>query len=71
MLQALNILEGFDLRTLGHNTPAYLHVLTEAFKLAFADRYPYITDPRFAPVARTFPRTMRYPSSGATVSGST
>ena len=30
---------------------AYLHVLTEAFKLAFADRYPYITDPRFAPDA--------------------
>jgi gamma-glutamyltranspeptidase/glutathione hydrolase len=51
MLQALNILEGFDLRKLGHNTPGYLHVLTEAFKLAFADRYPYITDPRFAPDA--------------------
>lgn len=51
MLQALNILEGFDLKALGHNSPEYLHVLTEAFKLAFADRYPYITDPRFAPDA--------------------
>jgi gamma-glutamyltranspeptidase/glutathione hydrolase len=51
MLQALNILEGFDLNKLGHNTPEYLHVLTEAFKLAFADRYVYITDPRFAPHA--------------------
>jgi len=51
MLMALNILEGFDLKKLGHNTPQYLHVLTEAFKLAFADRYPYITDPRFAPDA--------------------
>jgi gamma-glutamyltranspeptidase len=51
MLMALNILEGFDLKELGHNTPSYLHVLTEAFKLAFADRYPYITDPRFAPDA--------------------
>lgn len=51
MLMALNILEGFDLKKLGHNTPEYLHVLTEAFKLAFADRYPYITDPRFAPDA--------------------
>src|SRR5262249_33713494 len=49
MLLALNILEGFDLKKLGHNTPEYLHVLTEAFKLAFADRFPYITDPRFAP----------------------
>jgi hypothetical protein len=28
---ALNILEGFDLKKLGHNTPQYLHVLTEAF----------------------------------------
>lgn len=51
MLQALKILEGFDLKKLGHNTPAYLHVLAEAFKLAFADRYPYVTDPRFAPNA--------------------
>jgi len=51
MLMALNIVEGFDLKKLGHNTPEYLHVLTEAFKLAFADRYPYITDPRFAPNA--------------------
>jgi gamma-glutamyltranspeptidase/glutathione hydrolase len=51
MLMALNIIEGFDLTKLGHNTPEYLHVLAEAFKLAFADRYPYITDPRFAPGA--------------------
>lgn len=51
MLIALNILEGYDLKKLGHNTAEYLHVLTEAFKLAFADRYPYITDPRFAPRA--------------------
>jgi gamma-glutamyltranspeptidase/glutathione hydrolase len=51
MLMALNILEGFDLKKLGHNTAEYLHVLAEAFKLAFADRYPYITDPRFAPGA--------------------
>jgi gamma-glutamyltranspeptidase/glutathione hydrolase len=51
MLMALNILEGFDLKKLGHNSPQYLHLLTEAFKLAFADRYPYITDPRFSPDA--------------------
>src|SRR5262245_38536148 len=51
MLIALNLLEGFDPRELGHNTPQYLHVLTEAFKLALADRHPYITDPRFAPNA--------------------
>lgn len=51
MLMALNILEGFDLKKLGHNTSEYLHLLTEAFKIAFADRYPYIADPRFAPNA--------------------
>jgi gamma-glutamyltranspeptidase / glutathione hydrolase len=55
MLIALNILEGFDLKKLGHNSPQYLHLLAESFKLAFADRYPYITDPKFsrdAPIAQ-------------------
>jgi gamma-glutamyltranspeptidase/glutathione hydrolase len=47
MLMALNILEGYDLRKLGHNSPEYLHVVTEALKLAFADRNRYIADPRF------------------------
>jgi gamma-glutamyltranspeptidase/glutathione hydrolase len=47
LLMALNILEGFDLKKLGHNTPDYLHVVTEALKLAFADRDRYIADPRF------------------------
>ncbi len=51
MLMALKILEGFDLKSLGHNSPQYLHLLAEASKLAFADRYPYITDPKFAPDA--------------------
>src|SRR5439155_8743965 len=48
-LLALKILEGFDLRKLGHNTPDYLHLLVEALKLAFADRHRYIADPRFSP----------------------
>jgi gamma-glutamyltranspeptidase/glutathione hydrolase len=50
MLVALNILEGFDLVELGHNSPEYLHVLTEALKLAFADRNQYVADPRFVDV---------------------
>ncbi|MCS6953900.1 MAG: gamma-glutamyltransferase, partial [Bryobacteraceae bacterium] len=50
MLQALNILEGFDLKTMGHNTPEYLHTLVEAMKLAFADRDAYYGDPKFASV---------------------
>ncbi len=49
MLIALNILEEFDLEALGHNSVEYLHLVTEAIKLAFADRDQYIADPRFAP----------------------
>jgi gamma-glutamyltranspeptidase/glutathione hydrolase len=47
VLQALNILEHFDLRKLGFNTPQYIHVITEALKLAFADREAYYADPKF------------------------
>jgi gamma-glutamyltranspeptidase/glutathione hydrolase len=50
LLQALNILEGFDLQSLGHNSPAYIHVLTEALKLAMADRERYYGDPDFVQV---------------------
>ncbi|MBI4623162.1 MAG: gamma-glutamyltransferase [Verrucomicrobia bacterium] len=49
MLEALNILEGFDLRSLGHNSVPYLHLVTEALKLSFADRNKYIADPKFTP----------------------
>ena len=50
LLQALNLLEGYDLRQLGHNTPPYLHLLAEAMKLAFADREWYYADPDFVGV---------------------
>lgn len=46
-LQQLLLLEGFDLRALGHNSPEYLHLLIESAKLAFADREAYYGDPRF------------------------
>jgi len=49
MLQALNILEGFNLREMGHNSAPYLHVITEALKLSFADRNAYNGDPKFVP----------------------
>lgn len=46
-LQQLNLLEGYDLKALGHNSPAYIHLLVEAAKLAFADREAYYGDPDF------------------------
>jgi gamma-glutamyltranspeptidase/glutathione hydrolase len=49
MLEALNILEGYDLRKLGHNSAPYLHAVTEALKLSFADRNKYVGDPKFVP----------------------
>ena len=47
-LQMLNILEGFDLRAMGFNSPDALHVLIEAKKLAFEDRAKFYADPEFA-----------------------
>ena len=50
MLQALNILENFDLRSLGYNSARYIHLLYQAMNLAFADRDFYYGDPYFPPV---------------------
>lgn len=50
MLEALNILEGFDLKSMGHNSPRYLHTVIEAVKLAFADRDRYYGDPKFSKI---------------------
>jgi gamma-glutamyltranspeptidase / glutathione hydrolase len=50
LLQLLSLLEGVDLKALGHNTPAYVHLVTEAMKLCFADRERYYGDPRFVEV---------------------
>ncbi len=47
---ALNILKGYDLKSMGHNSPDYVHVVTEALKLAFADRHHHFGDPRFVEV---------------------
>jgi gamma-glutamyltranspeptidase/glutathione hydrolase len=49
-IQTLHILEDFDLKGMGHNSPAYLHTLLEAQKLAFADRHSYYGDPDFVDV---------------------
>ena len=49
-LQQLRLLEGFNLKDLGHNSSEYIHLVTEASKLAFADREAYYGDPRFIDV---------------------
>ena len=49
-LQQLRLLEGYDLARMEHNTAKYIHILTEASKLAFADREKYYGDPCFARV---------------------
>jgi gamma-glutamyltranspeptidase/glutathione hydrolase len=50
-LQQLNLLEGFDLAAMGHNTADYLHTLIECAKLAFTDRETYYADPDFTEVS--------------------
>ncbi len=46
----LNILKGYDLRAMGHNSADYIHLLTEATKLAMSDRHNYFGDPNFVKV---------------------
>ncbi len=48
-LEMLNILDGYDLKALGHNSAAYLHLLVEAKKIAFADRDAWLADPGSTP----------------------
>lgn len=48
LLQSLNILENFDLKAMGYNSPKYIHTVYQTMSLAFADRDFYYGDPRFA-----------------------
>ncbi|MFC7332489.1 gamma-glutamyltransferase [Rhodocista pekingensis] len=50
VLQMLNILEGYDLKAMGHNSADAIHAMVEAKKLAFADRARYYADPDFAAI---------------------
>ncbi|SDD90022.1 gamma-glutamyltransferase [Kordiimonas lacus] len=47
VVQMLNVLEGWDLKALGHNSAAYIHRLTETMKYAYADRSKYLGDPDY------------------------
>src|SRR5258705_7498635 len=50
LVETLNLIEGFDLKGMGHNSAAYIHTLTEALKLGLADRDRYYGDPNFVKV---------------------
>ena len=50
LLQGLNLLEGFDLAAMGHNSADYIHTVVECMKLAYADREFYYGDPAFVNV---------------------
>ena len=47
LIEMLNILENFDLRTIGHNSPEYIRVVAEAMKIATIDKDTRVGDPRF------------------------
>ena len=48
IVQMLNLLEAFDIAALGFGTAAYVHLLSEVLKIAYADRFEYMADPAFA-----------------------
>lgn len=50
VIEMLNVLEKWDLKSLGHNSAAYIHRLTETMKYAYADRSKYLGDPDYFPV---------------------
>jgi gamma-glutamyltranspeptidase / glutathione hydrolase len=50
MIEVLNLLEGYDLKRMGQNSPEYIHTVTEALKLGFADRDRFYGDPNFVKI---------------------
>src|SRR6185312_11570912 len=50
LIEELNILEGYDLKAMGHNSSDYVHTLTEVLKLGLADRDRYYADPNFVTI---------------------
>jgi gamma-glutamyltranspeptidase/glutathione hydrolase len=50
LVETLNLIEGYDLKSMGHNSATYIHTLTEALKLGLADRDRYYGDPDFVKI---------------------
>jgi gamma-glutamyltranspeptidase/glutathione hydrolase len=63
VLMLLNVLEGFDLRAMGFDTPQYLHFLIEAKKLVYADLAAYVADPERAEVPVEYLLSEEYAAS--------
>ncbi len=52
LILMLNMLENYDLRALGYNTPEYIHLISQVINLAMADAHRYVGDPDFAPAPK-------------------
>jgi gamma-glutamyltranspeptidase/glutathione hydrolase len=63
LLETLNILKKFDLKSMGFGTPEYIHTITEAMKLSLADRDKYFGDPLFVDVPLDFLLSEDYANS--------
>ena len=63
-LFALNILEGYNLKELGHNSAAFIHTTAEALKLAFGDREKYLGDMHFIKIPTRACSPRNTPRSG-------
>ena len=50
LIEALNILEGYNLSRLGDRTPAEMHLIVEAYRRAYMDRGDYLGDPDFSTI---------------------
>jgi gamma-glutamyltranspeptidase/glutathione hydrolase len=60
MIEALNILSGYNLAAMQHNSAEYIHTLVEALKLAYADRDTYYGDPKFVKIPEDTLLSMTY-----------
>jgi gamma-glutamyltranspeptidase / glutathione hydrolase len=60
MIEALNMLSGYNLTAMQHNSAEYIHTLVEALKLAYADRDTYYGDPKFVKIPEDTLLSMKY-----------
>ncbi len=71
MLETLNLLNTFDLSAMRYNSGQYIHTLTEALKLAYADRDTYYGDPKFVKVPQEELLSQKYADARRKLMGNT